>query len=180
MARIIGKPPPPPPPGVPALEPDTRGATTIREQLARHRAQDSCAACHRTFDPPGFAVESFDVMGGWRERYRALGGGEPVKGIGHNGLLFHFGLGPSVDPSGELPNGCQFENVVDLKHELLRDPEQLARNLTRQLVVYATGAPIQFSDRPQIAKILERTRPGGYGVRNLIEEIVQSDLFLNK
>lgn len=180
MSRILGEPPPPPPPGVPALEPDIRGATTIREQLARHRAQESCAACHRTFDPPGFALESFDVMGGWRDRYRAMGGGDPVKGIGHNGLRFHFGLGPAVDPSGELAGGREFKNVVELKEELLRDPEQLARNLVQQLAIYATGGSIQFSDRPQVARILERTRTGGYGVRSLIEEIVQSDLFLNK
>ncbi|HZR17128.1 MAG TPA: DUF1592 domain-containing protein [Verrucomicrobiae bacterium] len=180
MTRLLGKPPPPPPPNVPALEPDIRGATTIREQLAQHRSQESCAACHRNIDPAGFALESFDVMGGWRERYRSFGNGEPVKGIGHNGLKYHFCLGPAVDPSGELPDGRQFQNVRALKQLLLKDDEQLARNLARQLVVYATGAPIQFSDRPQIAKILAHTRSNGYGVRSLIHEIVQSDLFLNK
>ena len=180
MTRLLGKPPPPPPPNVPALEPDIRGATTIREQLARHRSQETCAACHRNIDPAGFALESFDVMGGWRDRYRSFGNGDPVKGIGHNGLKFHFSLGPGVDPSGELPDGRKFQNVRQLKELLLRDDEQLALNLTRQLVIYATGAPIQFSDRPQIAKILARTRPSGYGVRSLIHEIVQSDLFLNK
>lgn len=180
MTRLLGKPPPPPPPNVPALEPDIRGATTIREQLARHRSQETCAACHRNIDPAGFALESFDVMGGWRQRYRAFGQGEPVKGIGHNGLKYHFCLGPAVDPSGELPDGRRFQNVRQLKQLLLKDDAQLARNLTRQLVVYATGAPIQFSDRPQIAKILARTRVSGYGVRSLIHEIVQSDLVLNK
>ena len=180
MTRLLGKPPPPPPPNVPALEPDTRGAITIREQLAKHRNQESCAACHRNIDPAGFALESFDVMGAWRDRYRAFGNGDPVKGVGHNGLNFHFCLGPAVDPSGELPDGRRFQNVRELKTLLLKDDEQLARNLTRQLVIYATGAPIQFSDRPQLAKMLVRTRPAGYGVRSLIHEIVQSDLFLNK
>jgi hypothetical protein len=180
MARIIGKPPPPPPPGVPALEPDTRGATTIREQLARHRAQESCAACHRTFDPPGFALESFDVMGGWRDHYRALGGGDPVTGIGHNGLRFHYGLGPKVDSTGELADGRKFQDVAGLKAELLRDPGQLARNLVRQLLIYATGAPIQFSDRVQVERILQQTRAAGYGVRSLVEQVVQSEMFLNK
>ena len=119
-------------------------------------------------------------MGGWRDRYRAFGQGDPVKGIGHNGLKFHYCLGPTVDSSGELPDGRRFQNVADLKDLLLKDDEQLARNLTQQLAIYATGAPIQFSDRPQISKILARTRPTGYGVRSLIHEIVQSDLFLNK
>ncbi len=180
MARLLGKPPPPPPASVPAVEPDIRGATTIREQLAKHRTQESCAACHKNIDPAGFALENFDVMGAWRERYRAVGEGEPVKGIGHNGLNFHFCLGLGVDSSGELPDGRAFRNVRELKQHLLRDKEQLARNLAQQLTIYATGAPIQFSDRPQIAKILARSQPKGYGLRTLIHEIVQSDLFLKK
>ena len=180
MTRLLGKPPHPPPPNVPALDPDTRGATTIREQLARHRSQESCAACHRNIDPAGFALENFDVMGGWRERYRVIGGGEPLRGIGHNGLRFHFGLGLPVDASGELPDGGKFHDARELKGLLLRDDAQLARNLVQQLVVYATGAPIQFSDRPQIEQILARTRKTGYGVRSLIHEIIQSDIFLNK
>jgi len=180
MTRLLGKPPPPPPPNVPALEPDIRGATTIREQLDRHRNQETCSACHRNIDPAGFALESFDVMGAWRDRYRAFGNGDPVKGIGHNGLKYHFCVGPAVDPSGELPDGRRFQNVQDLKSCLLQDEAQLARNLTRQLVIYATGAPIQFSDRVQIANILAHTRSSGYGVKSIIQEIVQSDLFLNK
>src|SRR5260221_368705 len=119
-------------------------------------------------------------MGGWRDRYRALGGGEPVAGIGHNGLRFHYGLGPKVDSSGELADGRKFRDIVQLKQEWLSDPEQLARNLVRQLLVYATGAPVQFADRPQVERILQRSRAGGYGLRSLIEQVVQSEMFLNK
>jgi mono/diheme cytochrome c family protein len=180
MARLLGKPPPPPPASVPAVEPDIRGATTIRDQLAKHRTEETCAACHRNIDPAGFALESFDVMGAWRERYRSMGEGEPVKGIGHNGLNFHFREALGIDSSGELPDGRTFRNVRELREHLAREPEQLARNLVQQLVIYATGAPIQFSDRPLIAKILARSQTNGYGVRTLIHEIVQSDLFLNK
>jgi hypothetical protein len=180
MARILGKPPAPPPPNLPAVEPDIRGATTIREQLAKHRNQESCNACHRNIDPAGFALESFDVMGAWRERYRSAGQGEPVKGIGHNGNYFHFSWGPKVDSSGEMPDGRPFADVRQLKECLLSDEEQLARNLVQQLTVYATGAPIRFSDRPKIEKILANCRESGYGVRSLIHELVQSELFLNK
>jgi hypothetical protein len=180
MGRILGRPPPPPPASVPAVEPDIRGATTIREQLAKHRSQETCNACHRNIDPAGFALESFDVMGGWRDRYRAVGKVEPVKGSGHNGLIFHFGLGQPVDPSGELPDGQKFADVRQLKQCLVRDDDQLARNLLRQLTVYATGAPIRFSDRPEVEKILQKVRSEGYGVRSLIHGLVQSDLFLNK
>ena len=181
MARIVGRPPPPPPASVPAVEPDIRGATTIREQLARHRTQPECAACHRKIDPAGFALESFDVMGAARSRYRCVGEtGEKVRGVGHNSLVFHYRLGPAVDASGELPDGRTFQNVRDLKRLLAAEPAPLAANLARQLTIYATGAPIRFADRPALAKLLARTARSGYGVRDLIHEIVQSDLFLNK
>src|ERR1051325_10159032 len=172
MTRIIGKPPTPPPPGTGAVEPDIRGATTIREQLATHRSQGSCNVCHRRIDPAGFALESFDVMGGWRDRYRSVGGSEKVKGIGHNGNYFHFSLGRKVDSSGELPDGRKFADVRQLKQCLASDPDQLARNLAQQLTIYATGAAIGFSDRPVIEKILAENRKSGYGVRELIHEIV--------
>jgi hypothetical protein len=180
MGRLLGEPPPPPPPGVPAVEPDIRGATTIRDQLARHRNQASCAACHKNIDPAGFALESFDVMGAWRDRYRSVGPGEKLKGSGHNGINVNYGWGQKVDPSGELPDGRTFKDVLGLKELLLTDPDLLARNLAQQLTIYATGAPIQFSDRPAIAKILAQNRAEGYGVRSLIHEIVESDMFLNK
>ena len=70
LDRILGTPPPPPPKDVEAIEPDVRGATTIRTQLAKHRQNAACATCHAKIDPPGFALESFDVIGRWRERYR--------------------------------------------------------------------------------------------------------------
>jgi hypothetical protein len=180
MTRILGKPPRPQPASVTAVDPDIRGATTIREQLAKHRSQESCNVCHRDIDPAGFALESFDVMGGWRDRYRSVGEGEKVKGSGHNGTLFHFALGQIVDPTGELPDGRKFDDIRELKKLLLKDPDQLTRNLAQQLTIYATGAPIRFSDRPEIAKIVARNRSEGYGLRSLIHEIVQSDLFLNK
>jgi hypothetical protein len=180
MTRLLGIPPPPPPPTVSVVDPDIRGATTIRQQLARHRTQETCNACHKNIDPAGFALESFDVMGAWRERYRSVGQGDPVAGIGHNGNRFHFGLGPEVDPSGELPDGERFEDVRDLKQCLLKNEVQLARNLAQQLTIYATGAPIRYSDRPKIEKLLAQARSNGYGVRTIIHQLVESDLFLNK
>lgn len=179
MSRILGKTSPPPPPSVTAIDPDTRGATTIREQLAKHRNQESCAACHRNIDPAGFALENFDVMGAYRTTYRAMGG-KHEPGVGHNGLKFTFCLGQQVDPSGELWDGRTFHDVRELKQELLTDETQLARNLARQLTIYATGAPIGFSDRPQIEKMLAESKKTGYGVRTIIHQVVQSDLFLNK
>lgn len=181
MSRLLGQPPPPPPAQVPAVEADIRGATTIREQLAKHRSDALCNSCHKNIDPAGFALESFDVMGALRDRYRSMSKeGPPVKGIGHNGQRFTHRPGQPVDSSGELADGRAFRDVRELKQCLLANEDQVARNLLQQLLVYATGSPIRFSDRPVIDAILARNKAGGYRVRTLIHEIVQSDLFLNK
>jgi hypothetical protein len=180
MERILGKPSPPPPPSVPAVEPDIRGATTIRQQLDKHRTQATCAACHAKIDPAGFALENFDVLGGWRDQYRAHDEKNPDHGTGHNGQKFAFRAGPDVDASGELPDGRKFSDVRELKRLLLDDDKQIARNVVQQLTVYATGAPVRFADRAQISHILDRAQASDYGMRTLVHELVQSDLFKSK
>ena len=178
--RILGYETPPPPP-VPSVEPDIRGAVTIRQQLEKHRADPSCASCHARMDPPGFALESFDVMGGWRDRYRAVKETvAPAKGIGLNGQAFSFHHALLVDATGELPDGRPFNDVRDFKKLLLSDELPIARNLVRQLAIYATGAPVRFSDRPAIEDILKKSKASAFGVRTIVHEIVQSDLFQNK
>jgi FAD/FMN-containing dehydrogenase len=180
MERILGKPVPPPPPGTPAVEPDIRGATTLRQQLEKHRTIQSCNACHAKIDPAGFALENFDVFGGWRDKYRALAEGEKAPGIGKNGQRFAFRYIQPVDASGSLPDGQKFQDVRELKRLLLKDERQIARNLTNQLVVFATGAPVQFTDRPKVEAILDRAASKGYGVKSLIQLIIESELFRNK
>ncbi|MBI5771168.1 MAG: DUF1592 domain-containing protein [Verrucomicrobia bacterium] len=180
MERILGRPPPPPPPSVPAIEPDIRGASTVRQQLDKHRTLETCHACHVYIDPPGFALESFDVMGGWRDRYRATGEGKPDAGIGKGGQKFAFHSALPVDCSGEMPDGRPFGDIREFKRRLRDDEPQIARSLAKQLIVYATGAPVRFSDRAALERILQRTAPGHHGVRALVHEIVQSELFLNK
>jgi Protein of unknown function (DUF1592)/Protein of unknown function (DUF1588)/Protein of unknown function (DUF1585)/Protein of unknown function (DUF1587)/Protein of unknown function (DUF1595)/Planctomycete cytochrome C len=180
VQRIMGLEIPPPPP-VAAVDPDIRGAVTIRQQLEKHRADASCATCHSKMDPPGFALESFDVMGAFRTRYRASAEGVPVEpGRGKNGHPFEFHYALPVDASGALPDGRPFADVREFKRLLRADDTPIARNLARQLTIFATGAPVRFSDRAAIEKILEATSSSGYGVRSLVHEIVQSDLFREK
>ena len=171
-----------PPAGVPALEPDIRGAVTIRQQLDRHRADPTCASCHRKIDPPGFALESFDVMGGSRERYRAFAENvKPEPGIGLSGQRFSFHYGLPVDSAGVLIDGRSFKDVREFKKLLLEHDEQVvARNLVSQLATYATGAPIGFSDRKQVQEVLDKSRGSGHGLRDIVHGIVESDLFRNK
>ncbi len=178
--RILGYATPPPPP-VAAVEPDIRGAVTIRQQLEKHRSDPSCASCHSKMDPPGFALESFDVMGGWRDQYRAVKEGvAPTPGVGMDGQRFAFYHALPVDAAGELPDGRTFRDVREFKRLLGETPVPIARNLVRQLAIYATGAPVRFTDRDKLEAILERTKAGDYGVRSLVHELVQSELFLTK
>ena len=179
--RIMGLPVPPPPKAVPAVEPDIRGATTIRQQLAKHTSEPACRDCHVKIDPPGFALESFDVFGGFRENYRALGTNKrPLKGYGPNGQPFTFHAGLPVDPSGQLLDGRKFADIRGLKELLATNDRQLARNLVNQLVVFATGSPVRFGDRPEVESILDRAKSTNYGVKSLILGLIQSRLFRNK
>jgi hypothetical protein len=177
LDRILGTPPARPPANVPALEPDTRGATTIREQLAKHRQLESCAGCHVKMDPPGFALESFDVIGGWRDHYRTSGNGRPVM---LDGKRMPYLQGPAVDPSDALPDGRVFRDSDELKQLLLADKDRIARALASRLAAYATGAITEAGDRPQISAIVARVRERNYGFRSLIHAVVESELFRSK
>lgn len=179
MERVLGRKPPPPPASVPAVEPDTRGAVTIRQQLEKHRKLESCSACHTKIDPPGFALENFDVMGGFRDRYRALDGKTPEVGIGKNGQKYAFHNALAVEAYGEL-DGKKFKDIREFKKIVAADERQLARNILGQLTVFATGAPVGFSDRAKVEAVLDQAKAGHYGIRDLVHGLVSSDLFLNK
>jgi hypothetical protein len=165
---------------VPAVEPDTRGATTIREQLLRHQADAACAACHRKMDPPGYALESFDVIGGWRDRYRSEGKGEPATEPLFDGRIPRFRLAAAVDASGTLADGRGFADFEAFRELLAVDPERLARAFTTQLVIYATGAEPTFADRAEIDRIVTATAASGHGIRSLFQAVAASRLFREK
>ena len=179
MKRILGRPAQPQPAGVGAIEPDTRGATTIRQQLEKHRSSATCASCHRHMDPPGFALESYDVIGGWREWYRVQESGEPVIDTA-TGKERPFRKGPPVDSSGELPDGRTFANLDEFKKLLLVQQETIARNLVNQLVTYATGATVTLADRASVDAIVRQSQTRSYGLRTLVHGVIQSPLFHTK
>ncbi len=178
MDRLLGRPPEPPPPNVPAIEPDVRGATTIRELLDKHRSNAACASCHAKIDPPGFALESFDVIGGQRSRYRTIGTGDtPPRGSIDPFIGISFKLGPNVDASGAMPDGRAFRDIREFQDLLVSDRASLLGNLARQFAVYGTGRPIAFADRDAVAAIVAATQKQGGGVRTLLHELIQSELF---
>lgn len=164
--RLLGTPIPPPPADITPVDPDTRGATTLREQLALHSSKGSCMACHAKFDPYGFALESFDVTGRHRTAYRVAKGKTWADGL-------------PVDCSGKTPEGTTFSGITELRKLLADKPEALARGLTRHLVTYATGAPVTPLDHPAIDALVADVG-GDYGMRSLIHAVVQSGLFRHK
>lgn len=156
LDNLFGSPPDPPPPDVEPLDPDTRGATTIRDQLEKHRSVASCRDCHRKIDPLGFALENFDPIGGWRDGY---------------------GRGKPIDASGELPGGQKFLDVVEFKEILIRRRERFVRALVEKLLAYAVGRRIEPLDRPDVDQILESTQKQQYAIADIITEVVLSKAF---
>ncbi len=180
MERLIGQPPPPPPASVPAVEPDIRGAKTIRDLLALHTKSKTCAACHARFDPVGLALENFDILGGWRTHYRGLEEGQRITGIDRAGHSFSYTVAAPVDSAGKLLDGRTFQNINDLKTLITSDPRQLARNLLHQFTIYSTGTPVRFSDRPEIESLLNTCAQNNYPIRDLLHALIQSPIFLGQ
>jgi hypothetical protein len=178
MEKLLGQPVPPPPKNVPAIEPDIRGATTIRALLAKHTASKTCASCHAKFDPVGFAMESFDVMGAWRDRYRGMERGDKITGIDPAGHPYAYFVGQAVDASGKLSTGESFTDIHELKTHLVANPRQLAKSLLSHLVLHATGTPVRFADRVELEAMLDSCAARGYQVRELIHALVSSEIFL--
>ncbi len=178
--RLLGTPIPPPPPNIEPVDPDTRGAKTLREQLALHSSQGTCKACHAKFDPYGFALESFDVMGAFRTKFREadpeFAKHPPNERPGRN----KWREGLPVDCSGTTPTGDAFAGVQQLRQMLAKNPEQLARGVTRHLITFATAAPATHLDQRVIEAIVKNSAREKYGLRSLVHGVVQSELFRNK
>jgi hypothetical protein len=179
MERIFGETPPPPPPGIPGVEPDIRGASTLRELLDKHRVSPNCRSCHQKIDPPGFALEQFNPIGGFRKRFRSIGKGEKVD-VTVRGRAVQYRLGPAVDPSGKLAAGQSFADFRGLRDILAKDEERLATALVTKLLTFATGREMGFSDRPEIARIVKQTAQRHYRVQDLIHQVIASRIFQEK
>ena len=174
LDKLLGKPAPPPPPGVPAVEPDIRGAISIRDQLAKHSADNSCARCHARIDPPGFALECFDPIGGERSWYRSLGAGKRIS------KRENYTIGPDVDPGGELPDGTKFADFREFRRLMLEREEQFVRAIASKLLVYGSGRPLTVADRPSVDGVAAAVGEDGPGLRSMIHAVVESEMFLRR
>jgi hypothetical protein len=154
--KLLGYTPPPPPPDVPLIEPDARGATNIRDQLAKHRSNETCAACHRKIDPFGFALENFDATGGWRTDYSK---------------------NHKIDPSGVLSTGEKYADITEFRDLLMARHEQFTRALAVKLMTYALGRQLALPDRAVVDDILKELSSNTGGFKDLIRAVVLSDSF---
>jgi hypothetical protein len=180
LDNIIGRPPPPPPPNVGAIEPDTRGSTTIREQLAKHQNSETCASCHRQIDPPGFALEAFDPVGQWREAYRTTETGKEVKLVNVEGGKVKYRIGAAVDASGSLLDDSRFAGPKEFKKLALRQSDAVARCIAAKLVTFSTGHHTEPGDILALDAIVASAKKNHYGLRTLLHGVIQSELFTRK
>jgi len=159
LNNIFGLPVPPPPPGVDTNLDNKPGAPakTMREKLAAHRQNPTCSSCHAVMDPLGFALENFDVIGGWRTIDEA---------------------GKPVDASGSTVAGDAVDGLSGLRALLLADREQFPRTVTEKLLTYALGRRLEYSDEPAVRKIVRDAAASGYRWSALILGIVESPPFL--
>jgi mono/diheme cytochrome c family protein len=156
LENLLGTPPPEAPPNVPALDDNPISATLpVRERLVQHRANPTCASCHRLIDPPGFALENYDAVGRWR----MVEDGRPV------------------DASGGLSDGREFTGVAALEKALLEKPDEFASTLTEKLLTYALGRGIDPADGPAVRGIVRSAKKSDYRFQDLIVAVVQSPPF---
>ena len=159
LDNMLGTPPPPPPANVPILPDAEEGEvpTSIRERLARHRQDPICFTCHTVIDPIGFALENFDVIGGWRDFDE---------------------VGNPVDPNGKYPGGVEFTGYADLRDWMLGRPQRFAHTLTEKLMTYALGRRVDYYDQPMVRQIVRDAEAENYSWSSLVLGIVESPAFL--
>jgi mono/diheme cytochrome c family protein len=159
LNNLFGLPVPPPPPGVDTNLTETAdgAATSMRERLAQHRRNPSCNSCHSVIDPLGFALENFDVIGGWRTVDESR---------------------RPVDAAGTTVSGAKVEGLAGLRAYLLEQPEQFPRTVTEKLLAYALGRPLEYSDRPVVRRIVRAAAAHDYNWSSIVLGIVNSPPFL--
>ncbi|WP_407680180.1 DUF1592 domain-containing protein [Candidatus Chordibacter forsetii] len=155
---IFNSPPPPPPAEVPPLpeEKEVDDSLTLRERFADHRERADCAGCHEKLDPLGFALENFDPVGRWREKY-------------HNGR--------EVDASGTLFRSHKFSNIIEFKDAILKEKNRFVRGLAGHLLAFGLGRELNPSDSLALDEIVESVEGENYSMKSLIHAVVKSKPF---
>jgi hypothetical protein len=155
LDNLLGTPPPPPPPNIPALAEKANDgkALSMREAMARHRANPVCASCHARMDPLGFAMENFDAVGQWRTRSES---GEPL------------------DVSATFQDGTKFDGISGLRAQLVRRPEPFVIGVTEKLLTYAVGRKAAAHDMPTIRALVRDAARSNYRFSTLVLGVINS------
>jgi hypothetical protein len=169
--NIVGTPLSPPPESVPALEPDHGETTTLKEQIDQHKSNKTCYACHKSIDPYGFALESFDATGQWRGKYK-------IKQAHRGTFLYrqagYYKWGGPVDASGEMGED-KFEDIFGLKKLLLAGEHKVAYNFAKKYFEYAMGYKPDLEQRLHLWDFIARS-PGNVQMRDLVTEVLAYSL----
>jgi hypothetical protein len=160
LENILGTPPPPPPPEVPAFPENEPGQKprNMRELMSQHRANPTCAACHKLMDPIGFALENFDAVGAWRTRE----------------------AGGQIDASAELPDGTMVSGVASLRQALVSRPEVFVTTMSEKMLTYALGRGLTYRDMPAVRKIVADAARHDYRFSAIVLGVVNSVPFQMK
>ncbi|MFO1486059.1 MAG: DUF1592 domain-containing protein [Verrucomicrobiaceae bacterium] len=155
LENILGTPPPPAPGGVAPLDEKKAafGKLTLRQQMEEHRSNASCAGCHAFLDPMGLAFENYDAIGRWRDQEKNI----------------------PIDASGTLVRGQTFANLVELRTLLVRDMgDQFVKNLAENLLIYALGRGLEYSDKPTVEEVVRRAKASGNRFQDIIFAVCES------
>lgn len=153
LENILGSAVPAPPADVPALDENVIAADlSMRERLAKHRADPACASCHDLMDPVGFALENYDAIGRWRD----------------------YEAGKPVDVSGKLPDGIEFSGVRELEDAILKHPDLFVGALTEKILTYALGRGVEHFDRPAVREVVRNSKTEQYRFSEIILNVVNS------
>jgi hypothetical protein len=174
LESLLGTPPAPPPPDVEPIDPDVRGAKSMKQLLEKHRSVEACADCHAKIDPFGFPLEFFDPIGGYRPTYYRS------RYWRRSQLTTVFFPSFPIDGSASLPTGERFDDPMSLKKALLGKSDLLAKNLVKKLLTYGAGRPMNLRDEGEIQKIATISNRPGSGFRDLILEIATSKIFTHR
>ncbi len=167
-------------PESPEWNPIYAGRRRFVSCLDKHRDFDTCRSCHEIIDPPGFALESFDPIGGWRERFRSIGGGDPVdqRRRRQEGALSNW---PGCRCILSVAKWREHLTAIrEFRDHLASQQDVLAKAFAIKLLTFATGREMGFSDREEIERIVAQSKSQGYGIRDLMHLVVQSEIFRRK
>jgi len=160
LTNLLGVPPQPPPPNIPTLPDATVDGKvlSLRERMEKHRANPTCAGCHKAMDPIGFALESYDGIGRWRKTED----------------------GAPIDTSGTLFNGTNVDGVAGLRQSLVAQPEIFVGVMTEKMLIYALGRGLEYYDMPAVRKIVRDAKSRDFRFSSIVLGVARSTPFQMK